>query len=275
MQVRPPAPVEMQERWSTTSPPLQASTASASLQWQDEDGGYDDFLVAIDCHHTYEDDYAGRPSEPRPEGAEERQRFAQVGQERPGAFGYDSSDDEGPEEDGMHDLKHSGVDVGDDEMRARVDDATRGLHRLEQMEIDPRELPTIRALFVRWTIMQWALDGPTHDKAMIAQDVQGHFGQTATGHNLMASNYGKTAHSAMRGTPDNWSARSKVSLRKRTRGDSEWDTAEDAQLGHIRGPACSIAKACRTGIPQRHPLWGEPPHQPSVCPFVVELQTWK
>jgi hypothetical protein len=52
--------------------------------------------------------------------------------------GYDSSDDDGPdaeEEDDMHDLEHSSVTVGEDEMRARIADAMRGLHRLEHMNV--------------------------------------------------------------------------------------------------------------------------------------------
>ena len=54
--------------------------------------------------------------------------------------GYDSSGPDAEEEDDMHDLEHSSVTVGEDEMRARIADAMRGLHRLEHI-IDPRELP--------------------------------------------------------------------------------------------------------------------------------------
>lgn len=156
--------------------------------------------------------------------------------------GYDSSDDDGPdaeEEDDMHDLEHSSVTVGEDEMRARIADAMRGLHRLEHMNIDPRELPTIRALFVRWSITQWTLEG-THgaqrpwtpqgdglNKAPVCQ--------TGIGHSLPAS--GKVQHS--------------VSRQKRTRDDREWDESpECAQLGTIRGSGCCIVKARCAGIPR-------------------------
>ena len=48
---------------------------------------------------AHKDDSVGRPSGKWPEGAEERQRYAQVSQEHPGALGYDSSDDhdDGPD----------------------------------------------------------------------------------------------------------------------------------------------------------------------------------
>lgn len=40
-------------------------------------------------------------------------------------------------------------------MQAQVDEALRQLKRLERVGINPSELPTIRALFVRWTIFKW------------------------------------------------------------------------------------------------------------------------
>ena len=40
-------------------------------------------------------------------------------------------------------------------MQAQVSEALRQLERLERVGINPSELPTIRALFVRWTISKW------------------------------------------------------------------------------------------------------------------------
>jgi hypothetical protein len=202
----------------------QASTTCTSPQL-DSDGDEQDesssraAFPGLDCRHTHQHNKDG-----------------------PGVFGYDSSDDDGPdaeEEDDMHDLEHSSVTVGEDEMRARIADAMRGLHRLEHMNIDPRELPTIRALFVRWSITQWTLEG-THgaqrpwtpqgdglNKAPVCQ--------TGIGHSLPAS--GKVQHS--------------VSRQKRTRDDREWDESpECAQLGTIRGSGCCIVKARCAGIPR-------------------------
>ena len=102
----------------------QASTTCTSPQL-DSDGDEQDesssraAFPGLDCRHTHQH------------------------KDGPGVFGYDSSDDDGPdaeEEDDMHDLEHSSVTVGEDEMRARIADAMRGLHRLEHI-IDPRELP--------------------------------------------------------------------------------------------------------------------------------------
>ncbi len=241
----------------TPAPLSQASTTCASPH-EDADGGDEDDkfradFPGFDCN-THRDDSVGRHSEKWPEGAEERQRCTEVSQECAVAFSYDSSDNDGPdedEEDDMHDLKHSGMIVGEDEMQARVADAMRGLRRLEHTRVDPRELPTIRALFVRWSIMQWALEGPMRG-AQRPSMPQGDGlneaigGQTGIGQSLPASRCNKEQHS--------------VSRQKRTRGDSERDRPGYAQLGTMRGSGCCIVKARRTGTPLRE----SKPHQPTL-----------
>ena len=48
-----------------------------------------------------------------------------------------------------------GAYLGEDLIETQVAEAMRRLARLEQVGINPKELPTIRALFVRWTIANW------------------------------------------------------------------------------------------------------------------------
>ena len=151
----------------------------------------------------------------------------------------DDSDEEGlhadVDDDNLHNLKHECDVVSDDEMQARVASAMCGIDRLERMNIDPHELPTIRALFVRWTIFRWALEGPscTRRPAMQQQAPAGH---SDTKHNLMAGRCsGKDTNH--------------VSHRKRARGDIDSCVAEVAPLGCIRGPGCGVARARRTSTP--------------------------
>jgi len=49
----------------------------------------------------------------------------------------------------------AGPHLSEEDMNAHVADAMRGLARLERVGINPQEMPTIRALFVRWTIANW------------------------------------------------------------------------------------------------------------------------
>jgi len=46
-------------------------------------------------------------------------------------------------------------DISDSDIEEHVLEAMRRLERLESTGIDPRELPTVKALFVRWTIANW------------------------------------------------------------------------------------------------------------------------
>jgi hypothetical protein len=141
------------------------------------------------------------------------------------------------DDDNLHNLEHACVVVSEDEMQARVASAMCGLDRLKRMNIDPHELPTIRALFVRWTISRWALEGPscTRRPAM-QQQAPADVGHSDTNHSLMAGCCsGKDTH--------------QVSHRKRAGGDIDSCVVEVASLGCIRGPGCGVAKARRTSTP--------------------------
>jgi hypothetical protein len=138
-----------------------------------------------------------------------------------------------------------GVFVSEDEMQARVADAMRGLDRLQQMNIDKRELPTIRALYVRWSIAQWALQGPkrTHSPAIPPSDSLDGQQQEAAEADL-----GQVATCTVR-------------VGKRVRGESDSHVAEETQLGHIRGPGCRTVKAHRVSVPSGA---GENQHAPGA-----------
>jgi hypothetical protein len=224
-------------RLAATAPLSQASTACASPRHDEADDNMLQAVMAVvNCHHTY-------AREKLPDDAEERQGNAQIRRGHPGAgSNCDSSDKKGLDA-GEEDEQYAGVVVSEDEMQARVANAMRGLDRLQQMNMNPRELPTIRALFVRWTISQWALQGPTltHSSTLPPGDspdgavqeqvtVEAGLDQVATAHSVMAG-----------------SGRDSVSRRKRAGGDSDIDScvAENVLLGHIRGPGCCVVKARR------------------------------
>jgi hypothetical protein len=144
--------------------------------------------------------------------------------------------------DNLDDME-DGVFVSEDEMQARVADAMRGLDRLQRMNIDERELPTIRALYVRWSIAQWALQGQkrTHSPAIPPSDsLDGQQQEVAE------ADIGKVATCAVR-------------VGKRVRGESDSHVAEETQLGHIRGPGCRTVKAHRVSVPS-----GENQHAPGA-----------
>ena len=139
---------------------------------------------------------------------------------------FDAGD--GDDLDDMED----GVVVSEDEMQARVADAMRGLERLQRMNIDARELPTIRALYVRWSIAQWALQGQkrTHRSAIPPRDCPDGQQQEASEADL--------SHVAT----------CAVRVGKRARGESDSHADEETQLGHIRGPGCRMVKAHRVSV---------------------------
>jgi len=139
------------------------------------------------------------------------------------------------DDDSLQNLGHACVVVSDDEMRVRVASAMRGLDRLQRMNIDPHELPTIHALFVRWTISQWALEGPSCTRIpAMQQQAPADLGHSDTKHSLVPGHCsGKNTH--------------QVSHRKRARGDIDSCVVEVASLGCIRGPGCTNARL--TGTP--------------------------
>jgi hypothetical protein len=131
------------------------------------------------------------------------------------------------DDDSLQNLGHACVVVSDDEMRVRVASAMRGLDRLQRINIDPHELPTIRALFVRWTISQWALEGPSCTRIpAMQQQAPADLGHSDTKHSLVPGHCsGKNTH--------------QVSHRKRARGDIDSCVVEVASLGCIRGPGAA------------------------------------
>ena len=143
---------------------------------------------------------------------------------------FDAGDGDSDDLDNMGDV----VVVSEEEMQARVADAIRGLDRLQRMNIDPRELPTIRTLYVRWSIAQWALQGQkrTHRPAIPPGDPLDGVGQHQE---AGEADLGQVSTCAVR-------------VGKRVR-ESVSHVAEETQLGHIRGPGCRTVKAHRVSVP--------------------------
>ena len=227
----------------------QASTACASPKEDDADAfAIFDSLHACQDAKCDDDDDAGTPDSmppyvERPAGRKRKDRPERPGDcEHSGSY-FDSSDDaclgadasDDTQDRGAADEQHADVVVGEDEMQARVADAMRGLHRLHLMNIDPRELPTIHTLYVRWCIAQWALEGPagraTSPPAMPCDDWSDTEVRTQP---IAVGSCSKEERSAPQ--------------RKRYR-ENEADIAEDMQLGKIWGNGCGIVKACRM-LPQ-------------------------
>ena len=161
-----------------------------------------------------------------------------------GDFESSGSSDVDADDDDLDTQECADIVVREDEMQARVRDAMRGLERLEGMNIDARELPTVRALFVRWSIAQWALVGQAHTahshatpqgrdvemqrQAIDGVDIEADGEQVATASTRVAACFGHAPHDA----------------RKCARGDGVSRVFEDMQLGHIRGPGCRVVKQC-------------------------------
>ena len=167
----------------------------------------------------------------------------------------DSSDDGGLDADSDDDLgaDHEGaiVVVSEEEMQTRVGDAMRGLERLQGMSIDPGELPTVRALYIRWSIAQWALQGPAHtsrrhatpQRLEVGRDGEGQ--RQATDAGDMESNGGQIATSRISVAAEAYFGHNLRDARKRVRGDGVSCVVEDTPLGQIRGPGCRFVKAQR------------------------------
>jgi len=149
----------------------------------------------------------------------------------------------------------AGAAMTDDAMSQRIDDAMRGLGRLEQVGINPRELPTIRALFVRWTIAQWekpcANLTPGIAAAQIHSTRQDEIAQQVWTELEEEKVHGPVAVCALQEAVDgphvatacNVDTQS-MSRRTRTRGIEKRNAGRGAvPLGHIQGPGSCIVKS--------------------------------
>ena len=139
----------------------------------------------------------------------------------------------------------------EEEMQTRVGDAMRGLERLQGMSIDPGELPTVRALYIRWSIAQWALQGPAHTSRRHATPQRLEAGRDGEGQRQatdagdMESNGGQIATSRISVASEAYFGHNLRDARKRVRGDGVSCVVEDTPLGQIRGPGCRFVKAQR------------------------------
>ena len=123
--------------------------------------------------------------------------------------------------------------IGDDEMQAHVSEALRGLRRLEEV-VAPSELPTVRALFIRWTIANWEHNISGHVRTTSESEEP----TNAWIHDLQPA-YEATSHAAA-------SRRPHMPRRTRSRGINKHSSG-NIPLGHVHGPGSCVVKARSAG----------------------------
>ena len=170
----------------------------------------------------------------------------------------------------------AGPHLSEEDMNAHVADAMRGLARLERVGINPQEMPTIRALFVRWTIANWeknqfggvqqqpqqqqqALEEPScaplHSRSGSAEECAPMALEAAhpapTPHNdwdIATTSDASTTDGhavAEAEAPAIAARRTALTRRPRSRGIDKRKGCVHVPLGHIRGSGSCIVKAAQ------------------------------
>jgi len=136
-----------------------------------------------------------------------------------------------------------GAYLGEDLIETQVAEAMRRLARLEQVGINPKELPTIRALFVRWTIANWE----RNNFGGCAAQRQAPEEAIAEDHAPMTHEAAQAVCNSDDSAPTNNGhanpRRAALARRPRSRGIDKRKGCANVPLGHIHGAGSCIVKA--------------------------------
>lgn len=134
-----------------------------------------------------------------------------------------------------------GAHLSPELMQAQVTWAMRRLARLEQVGINPKELPTIRALFVRWTIANWERNnfGCAAQRQVPEEETADEYAPVAytAAQTVSNSDVSPTTNNGFAN-----SRRADLAHRPRSRGIDKRKGCANAPLGHIRGAGSCIVK---------------------------------
>jgi len=136
-----------------------------------------------------------------------------------------------------------GAYLSEDLIETQVAEAMRRLARLEQVGINPKELPTIRALFVRWTIANWERNNfggrAVHRQAPEEASADEYPPMTREATQTVCNPDDSAPASNGHANP----RRAALARRPRSRGIDKRKGCANVPLGHIRGAGSCIVKA--------------------------------